>query len=87
MPDVPNNADSEIALVAEEIRRYLETHPNAADSAEGVAKWWLTRQRFEHAVAQVQRALELLVAEGLIGKRTTGGKAVYARLGGSAPQP
>lgn len=53
-------------------------HPNAADSLEGIAKWWLTRQRFETSVKLVQRALDRLVAQGVLYETTTpGGKSIY----------
>lgn len=67
--------------MAKEIESYLTRHPNAADSAEGVMRWWLSQQRYEETIQLVQKALELLVAQGHIEKSVTpGGKAVYSRL-------
>lgn len=48
------------------ICRYLARNPNASDTVEGVARWWLARQRRFDAVATVELALELLVREGLV---------------------
>lgn len=68
-----------MVTIAQEIKNYLMAHPNAADSREGIVKWWLTRQRYEEALGQVQIALDQLVAEGVISKRRAAdGKVVYA---------
>lgn len=81
-----SNADltqeDEIAEVARQIERYLDAHPNAADSAEGILRWWLTRQRYEESVGKVLQALEQLLQQGTVCKRVlqdgqvlyTGGK-------------
>ena len=58
--------DGKLDLLAREIARYLAEHPAAADSAEGIRRWWLLRQRFEEAAAQVQRALERLEEAGQV---------------------
>lgn len=55
MPDYDEEA---IAAVADEIKRYLEARPNAADTVEGISHWWLTRQRFEKATEIAQWAIE-----------------------------
>jgi len=49
--------EQQIKRIAHEIERYLVTHPSAADSLEGVAKWWLTRQRYHDALSIVEEAL------------------------------
>jgi hypothetical protein len=70
--------DQEIVAIAQEIHDYLSAHPNAVDSLEGVVKWWLTRQRFESATDSVQKALDYLVAGGLVSKKViASGRVVY----------
>lgn len=65
---------------AEVIRRYLEVRPNAAETVEGVAKWWLTRQRFDDSVELAQEALDLLEGSGKVVKfHLAGGKVMYRR--------
>lgn len=54
--------------VAEAIRRYLSQRPEAAETVEGVAKWWLTRQRYDDSVRLVQTALDYLEQEGEVEK-------------------
>jgi Fe2+ or Zn2+ uptake regulation protein len=68
-----------IAEIACQIQHYLATHPNAADSVEGVLRWWLMRQHYEESATKVQQALDHLVEEGVIEKEMlSDGKAVYA---------
>ncbi|HJV60825.1 MAG TPA: hypothetical protein VJ743_07750 [Albitalea sp.] len=57
-------ADEEglVDAVAVAILEHLRTHPLAADSAAGVARWWLGPAHASVTVPQVERALELLVA-------------------------
>ena len=65
--------------VASEITRYLERRPNAAETVEGLAQWWLARQRFEDSREIVQAALEHLVFIGQVNKYMAGGKAIYRK--------
>lgn len=54
--------------VAQALLRYLQTHPDAADTLEGVVKWWLPRQRYLDAMERVEAALELLVQREMVEK-------------------
>ena len=63
---------------AREILRYLVRHPEAKDTLEGIAQWWLggeTRRR-----VTVERALSLLLARGLILETRRKGLLPYYRL-------
>ena len=63
---------------AQEIERYLQSHPNAADTVEGIVKWWLQRQRYIETIDCVHTALDVLVKKGSVVKRTNAdGKNVY----------
>lgn len=33
--------DPDVRIIADQIENYLNNHPNAADTSEGIAKWWL----------------------------------------------
>lgn len=44
---------------------YLDKHPTASDSLEGISQWWLPKA-VAHSRADVERALEQLCAEGTI---------------------
>jgi hypothetical protein len=46
------------------ILHYLRDHPQAKDGVEGIAQWWIGEER-----EIVEKALALLVKEGVIEKR------------------
>lgn len=67
-------------LVANEIEKYLDHHPNAADTLEGILKWWIYRIRVEEAAVTVSKALEILEREDKLEKTVTvDGKEIYRR--------
>lgn len=67
-----------VATVANAIRRYCAFHPDAADSADGVQRWWLL-QVHEEPLAVVELALERLVEEGVMRRlELEAGRVVYA---------
>jgi hypothetical protein len=51
-----------VEVVVNAILAHLETHPLAADSANGVARWWLGTDGSGVTLAQVEQALDLLVS-------------------------
>jgi phosphatidylserine/phosphatidylglycerophosphate/cardiolipin synthase-like enzyme len=64
---------------AEAIRRYLQAHPHASDTVDGVLRWWLAPQEFTLPTERVREALERLVAEGIAVRRTLpDGTVIYA---------
>ncbi len=74
------NLDVDISDIEQEIIRYLDEHMNAADSVDGIAKWWLSRQRYEETLERVQKALDELVSKGVVKRRfTASGNTVYSR--------
>ena len=48
------------------VLHYLEAHPSAADTLEGITEWWLERRRVVVAVDTVTTALERLIGQGLV---------------------
>lgn len=54
------------AAVREAVLDYLREHPRAMDTLEGIAQWWLVRQRVRMSVELVARALEDLEQSGLV---------------------
>ncbi|WLT32694.1 hypothetical protein [Geothrix sp. PMB-07] len=50
------------------ILAYLHDHPEAADSLEGIANWWLPAPAYSVTVEAVQEALALLVADQRIAR-------------------
>ena len=49
-------SEEEIIAVAQSIIEYLKENPDAKDTAEGIAKWWV-----QEDTVIVERALEYLV--------------------------
>ena len=77
---------SRIDRVAEVIEAYLATHPEAADSVEGIARWWVGRGGVEAGIEDVQGALEQLVEAGSVQARTLpDGERVYSAT--PSPRP
>jgi hypothetical protein len=72
--------DSAIRRLAREIAFYLEEHPDAVDTADGILRWWLSRRRIDATAEHVERALDLLIADGIVERRRLpDGRSVYAR--------
>jgi hypothetical protein len=67
-----------IAETAAAIERYLHARPQAAETVEGIARWWLHRQRYDDSVEVVQQALDLLVSRGTVERLAiAGGQTIY----------
>ncbi|HEV2763474.1 MAG TPA: hypothetical protein VGV38_10900 [Pyrinomonadaceae bacterium] len=49
--------------IAHDILRYMRANPEAADTLEGIAEWWLHRKYSEESVREM---LVELVAEGVL---------------------
>lgn len=62
--------DSELAL---QILDYLRRHPQAKDSVEGIARFWVSADPLE-----VRRALDKLVALKLVDKRRNSSMDLYS---------
>ncbi len=70
------DGNDEEASVDCQIERYLRCHPNAADTLEGVASWWLQ----DVPLQQIEAALQRLVEAGVVVKKTVpGGRFLYAK--------
>jgi hypothetical protein len=73
----PRSPDDEERVRAR-ILRYFADHPNAADTADGVRRWWLAD--LPCTLPDVERALDGLVGEGQLTARTLpDGSTVYSR--------
>jgi hypothetical protein len=71
MPDDSRHSELEEALA-----RYCAAHPNAADSVDGVRRWWLADPAIP--LADVEAALEALVERGMLDvRRLPDGTIVY----------
>jgi hypothetical protein len=73
-----NDADvvHEIAIA---VRRYVVSHPDAADSIDGIHHWWLPPSLHEEAPALVDAAVVRLVVEGVLRRVTQeDGRVIYS---------
>jgi DNA-binding transcriptional ArsR family regulator len=63
---------------ARAILRYLVKHPEAKDTAEGIAQWWVEGERSERV--NVERAVSWLLSQGVILETRRKGLPPYYRL-------
>lgn len=65
---MPEHEHDDITVLADQIEHYLAVHPNAADSSDGIARWWVARQRYQETTLIVQKALDYLQKKGVVSK-------------------
>lgn len=75
MPSQPIEVES----IAKDIAEYFSVNPNAGDTVEGIANWWIANQRFKNSTLLVQKALEHLVQQGVLHKKVFDGREIYVR--------
>ena len=73
----PNSA--EIRTIANAITRYLDDFPSATETAEGITRCWLARQRFNDSLHLVEEALRLLEQEGRVERVKCAGDLILYR--------
>ncbi|MCW5665826.1 MAG: hypothetical protein KIT35_18505 [Piscinibacter sp.] len=62
----------DVDAIASAIRGYLAEHPNAADTVEGIRRWWLLGTLGEVPPELVEQALEQLLAQGRVRRSQEG---------------
>ena len=55
-----------VGAIARAIHRYVIAHPDAADTVEGIHRWWLLPTLHEESIMRVEEAVEQLVSEGVL---------------------
>lgn len=68
--------DNQREQICRMILAYLRKNPDAEDTLEGIAKWWLEMEKIESSVDNVASALESLAQRGLIRTREIKGGAM-----------
>jgi hypothetical protein len=76
-PDSRHDLSAEVAVA---VLGYLDGHPDAADTLDGIVRWWLPQQRYEMEKARIERVLEILVADGLLRREWLPGGAILYTL-------
>lgn len=70
----------DVKSVADTIHRYLSSYPEASETVEGIARWWLARQRYNDSIELVQTALDFLESEGKVKRiQVSKGTVLYRR--------
>lgn len=57
---------SELENTDNKILNYLLRNPDAGDTLEGIARWWLEGEKVDYVVQKVSDALDSLLKRGLI---------------------
>lgn len=57
---------TEVSRIVFEILSYLSDHPDANDTIEGIAQWWLLEQQVKQQVPLIEKALAELVDKGFV---------------------
>ena len=77
-----SSQDELARAIAEAIEGYLAQHPDAGDSLEGIAGWWLSADLQGASPLCVQRALDSLVDAGVVkATELEAGVVIYSRSG------
>lgn len=64
--------------LSQELLEYLVQHPEALDTREGIAEWWLLKQRISEVVGNLEAVLDDLVKQGfLLANRGEEGRIYY----------
>jgi hypothetical protein len=69
--------------IARAILRYLRAHPEAKDTMDGIAEWWLEGRHSERRV--VERAIGLLLSHGAVLETRRRGLPPYYQANPQAP--
>lgn len=64
--------------LARSVLNYLAEHPQATDTVEGIAEWWVMRERVRKDVELLQRVLRRLTQQGLLEEIHGGAQVRYS---------
>lgn len=71
--------DQDIQRLADKIADYLARHNNAADTVDGVNRFWLEGGANEAPARKIEQALELLIGRGVVNATLLAdGKILYS---------
>ncbi|MEO7967079.1 MAG: hypothetical protein ABIT38_24535 [Gemmatimonadaceae bacterium] len=82
MDDAPRKIDTDLeddVRLRALVLGYIDDHPTAMDTLDGIAEWWVLRQQIEMEVRRVSRVLTALVLDGVLEEHAQGGIRFYRR--------
>lgn len=79
----PNPATQD-ARVRALVLGYLDEHPMAMDTLDGIAEWWIRRRQIEVEVRRVSSVLASLVNEGILEETHQSGVSFFRRRSSGA---
>ena len=75
----PDDDVVEFSKVQDAINHYFQQYPLAADTVEGIAKWWLPQFEINLPLENVLRVLERMVEAGELSRsEKRDGSVIYA---------
>ena len=74
------DASAGVWNITREILRYLGRHPEAKDTIDGIAQWWLAQQGSPRRREEVERAVALLCTHSFILETRRPGVPPYYQL-------
>ena len=70
----------DVMIIVQHLSRYLRNHPDACDTSEGIARWWIDADPAPVPVAIVETALGWMSACGVIeASHAADGRVRYRR--------
>ena len=84
-----DEAEARTQRAMQAITAYIARHPQAADSEQGIAQWWLPAMGVDVPPASVHEALDrLVIQQVLVRSMVADGSAIYrAAAAPAAPGP
>jgi hypothetical protein len=73
---------SDKSRISHEILVYLIEHPDAEDTLDGIAEWWLLERKVSHQKTQVRIALQELMTRGYVLEECPGDSRGRFRING-----
>ena len=63
-----NNFTEKELRTAQLLLQYMQNHPEAKHTAEGIVRWWILQQKLDEEVGVVEKVIEYLTDAGVLEK-------------------
>lgn len=71
--------EKSIKFAIDAIEAHLQSHPDSADTVEGIHQWWIRWPDFPEAMSVTSAALEWLEQTGVVQRSQTGNREIWRR--------